>query len=177
MYMYMYICIYICIYISISISVSLSIYLYPYISTWTQVRPQRGRRQDVHHALHHDQRLRRRGPLPPLRRHRAPRLHAQGPPPTISSRHFGQRHLLPRHPQHRHGRPGSRAPVSEVAAAGDVYLYVYISINLYTTRGLKCGFASLGLGGFHPVPGTWIVREDLSLVQFELYRGGGEESP
>ena len=30
-------------------------------------------------------------------------------------------------------------------------LVMYIYIYLYTTRGLKCGFASLGLGGFHPV--------------------------
>ena len=53
---------------------------------------------------------------------------------------------------------------------------VQIEINLCavlsSTHGLICAFRGLRLGGFHPVPGTWIVREDLSLVQFELYRGG-----
>ena len=29
------------------------------------------------------------------------------------------------------------------------------------TLGLSWCFRGLGLGGFHPVPGTWIVREDL----------------
>ena len=40
------------------------------------------------------------------------------------------------------------------------------------TLGLSWCFRGVGLGGFHPVPGTWIVREDLSLVQFKLYQGG-----
>ena len=40
------------------------------------------------------------------------------------------------------------------------------------------------MGGFKTVPGTvlmvagtWLVLEDLSLVQFELYRGGGGNPP
>ena len=55
-----------------------------------------------------------------------------------------------------------------------------------TTLGLKGAVRGLGLGGLHPVPGTNLCRdwvdstqflvqtsaEDLSLVQFELYRGG-----
>ena len=52
-----------------------------------------------------------------------------------------------------------------------------VSNNVSVFVGLGEYSASLGLGGFHPVPGTWIVREDLSLVQFELYRGEGGESP
>ena len=46
-----------------------------------------------------------------------------------------------------------------------------------TTLGLKCAFRGLGLGAFHPVPGTWLVLEDLCLVQFELYRGGVQNLP
>ena len=58
---------------------------------------------------------------------------------------------------------------------------VQIEINLCallsSTHGLICAFRGLRLGGFHPVPGTWIVREDLSLVQFELYQGTGWNPP
>ena len=46
-----------------------------------------------------------------------------------------------------------------------------------TTHGLSWCLRGLGLGGFHPVPGTWIVREDLSSVQFELYQGTGWNPP
>ena len=42
------------------------------------------------------------------------------------------------------------------------------------SRGLSWCLRGLGL---HPVPGTWIVREDLSLVQFELYQGTGWNPP
>ena len=49
------------------------------------------------------------------------------------------------------------------------------------TLGLSWCLRVLGVGGFKTVPGTvlmvagtWIVLEDLSLVQFELYRGGGQ---
>ena len=45
------------------------------------------------------------------------------------------------------------------------------------TLGLKEAFRGLGLGGFHPDPGTWIVREDLSVVQIKLYRGGVQNLP
>ena len=48
-----------------------------------------------------------------------------------------------------------------------------------TTLGLSWCLRVLGVGGFKTVPGTvlmvagtWLVLEDLSLVQFELYRGG-----
>ena len=54
---------------------------------------------------------------------------------------------------------------------------VQIEINLCavlsSTHGLICAFRGLRLGGFHPVPGTWIVREDLSLAQIKLYQGTG----
>ena len=53
-----------------------------------------------------------------------------------------------------------------------------------TTLGLSLCLRVLGVGGFKTVPGmvlmvagTWLVLEDLSLVQFELYRGGGGKPP
>ena len=50
-----------------------------------------------------------------------------------------------------------------------------LSLSLLATHGLSWCLRGLGLGGFHP--GTWIVREDLSLVQFELYQGTGWNPP
>ena len=52
-----------------------------------------------------------------------------------------------------------------------------VSAVLSSAHGLICAFRGPRLGGFHPVPGTWIVREDLSLVQFELYQGTGWNPP
>ena len=37
------------------------------------------------------------------------------------------------------------------------------------TLGPKGAFRGLGLGGFHPVPGTWLVLEDLALSQRGIF--------
>ena len=57
-------------------------------------------------------------------------------------------------------------------------------VYYHTTLGLSWCLRVLGVGGFKTVPGTvlmvagtWLVLEDLALVQFELYRGGGEIPP